>query len=253
MRPYTPPVPDKPSAFGPALKTHIMDEQPKIPTPSPVLMREMNYTYTPIVAFVIVGILALVLWTKRLGPTTLLAEAETIDTVVSSPQPGVLAEASKDIRIFSKVASGQIVTRVVGADPKNPIPITAPIEGVITKIHRYPGDTNAVVAAGEPIMTITAPRPDRLIAFLRQPLTFDPQPGMKVRIRPRARSTKSFDATIDKVSPQLAPIRGSLLPPGQTRVELGLPIIIEKLPAELQLYAGEIVDLTVYPGEVAAK
>jgi len=83
-----------------------MDEQPKIPTPSQVLMRELNYTYTPIVAFVIVGILALVLWAKRLGPTTLLAEAETIDTVVSSPQPGVLAEASKDIRIFSKVASG---------------------------------------------------------------------------------------------------------------------------------------------------
>lgn len=229
-----------------------MDEQPKIPTPSPVLLRELNYTYTPIVAFVIVAIIALVLWTKRLGPTTLLGEAETIDAIVSSPQPGVLAEASKDIRIFSKVASGQIVTRVVGADPKNPIPLTAPIEGVITKIHRFPGDTNAVVAAGEPIMTITAPRPDRIIAFLRQPLTFDPKPGMKVTIRPRARSRKTFDATIDKVSPQLAPIRGALLPPGQTRVELGLPIIIEKIPAELALYAGEIVDLTIYPGEVSA-
>ncbi len=216
-------------------------------------MRELNYSYTPIVVFVIVAIAAVVLWTKRLGPTTLLAEAETIDAIVSSPQPGVLAESSKDIRIFSKVASGQIVTRVVGADPKNPIPITAPIEGVITKIHRYPGDTNAVVAAGEPIMTITAPRPDRLIAFLRQPMTFDPKPGMKVRIHPRARSSKSFEATIDKVSPQLAPIRASLLPPGQTRVELGLPIIIEKIPSDLQLYAGEIVDLTIYPGEAEAK
>lgn len=229
-----------------------MDEQPKIPTPSPVLLRELNYTYTPIAAFVIVAIIALVLWNKRLGPTTLLGEAETIDAIVSSPQPGVLAEASKDIRIFSKVASGQIVTRVVGADPKNPIPLTAPIEGVITKIHRFPGDTNAVVAAGEPIMTITAPRPDRIIAFLRQPLTFDPKPGMKVVIRPRARSRKTFEATIDKVSPQLAPIRGALLPPGQTRVELGLPIIIEKIPAELALYAGEIVDLTIFPGEVSA-
>lgn len=228
-----------------------MDEQPKIPTPSPVLLRELNYAYTPVVAFVIVAIVALVLWTKRLGPTT-PAEAETIDAIVSSPQPGVLAEASKDIRIFSKVASGQIVTRVVGADPKNPIPLTAPIEGIITKIHRYPGDTNAVVAAGEPIMTITAPRPDRLIAFLRQPLTFDPKPGMKVTIRPRARSQKTYEATIDKVSPQLAPIRGALLPPGQTRVELGLPIIIEKLPAELNLYAGEIVDLTIHPGEISA-
>jgi hypothetical protein len=229
-----------------------MDEQPKIPTPAPVMLRELNYTYTPIAAFVIVAIIALVLWTKRLGPTTLLGEAETIDAIVSSPQPGVLAEASKDIRIFSKVASGQIVTRVVGADPKNPIPLTAPIEGVITKIHRFPGDTNAVVAAGEPIMTVTAPRPDRIIAFLRQPLTFDPKPGMKVVIRPRARSRKTFDATIDKVSPQLAPIRGALLPPGQTRVELGLPIIIEKIPAELALYAGEIVDLTIYPGDVSA-
>lgn len=229
-----------------------MDEQPKIPTPSPVLLRELNYAYTPIAAFVIIAIIALVLWNKRLGPTTLLGEAETIDAVVSSPQPGVLAEANKDIRIFSKVASGQIVTRVVGADPKNPIPLIAPIEGVITKIHRYPGDTNAVVAAGEPIMTITAPRPDRIIAFLRQPLIFDPKPGMKVVIRPRARSRKTFEATIDKVSPQLAPIRGALLPPGQTRVELGLPIIIEKIPAELALYAGEIVDLTIYPGEVSA-
>lgn len=229
-----------------------MDEQPTIPTPAPVMLRELNYTYTPIVAFVIVAIIALVLWTKRLGPTTLLGEAETIDAVVSSPQPGVLAEASKDIRIFSKVASGQIVTRVVGADPKNPIPLTAPIEGVITKIHRFPGDTNAVVAAGEPIMTITAPRPDRIIAFLRQPLTFDPKPGMKVIIRPRARSRRTYEATIDKVSPQLAPIRAPLLPPGQTRVELGLPIIIEKIPAELALYAGEIVDLTIYPGDVSA-
>ena len=39
-----------------------MDEQPKIPTPAPVLLRELNYTYTPIVAFVIVAIIALVLW-----------------------------------------------------------------------------------------------------------------------------------------------------------------------------------------------
>jgi len=216
------------------------------------MLRELNYTYTPIVAFVIIAIIALALWNKRLGPTTLLGEAETIDAVVSSPQPGVLAEASKDIRIFSKVASGQIITRVVGADPKNPIALTAPIEGVITKIHRFPGDTNAVVAAGEPIMTVTAPRPDRIIAFLRQPLTFDPKPGMKVVIRPRARSRKTFDAMIDKVSPQLAPIRGALLPPGQTRIELGLPIIIEKIPAELALYAGEIVDLTIYPDDISA-
>ena len=215
-------------------------------------MRELNYAYTPIAVFVVIAIIALVLWNKRLGPTTLLGEAETIDAIVSSPQPGVLAEASKDIRIFSKVASGQIVTRVVGADPKNPIPLTAPLEGVITKIHRFPGDTNAVVAAGEPIMTITAPRPDRIIAFLRQPMTFDPKPGMKVVIRPRARTRKTFEATIDKVSPQLASIRSSLLPPGQTRVELGLPIIIEKIPAELALYAGEIVDITIYPGEVSA-
>jgi hypothetical protein len=227
-----------------------MDEQPKIPTPAPVMLRELNYTYTPIAAFVIVAIIALVLWTKRLGPTTLLGEAETIDAIVSSPQPGVLAEASKDIRIFSKVASGQIVTRVVGA--VSGMGFFGSIEGVITKIHRFPGDTNAVVAAGEPIMTVTAPRPDRIIAFLRQPLTFDPKPGMKVTIRPRARSRKTYEATIDKVSPQLAPIRAPLLPPGQTRVELGLPIIIEKIPAELALYAGEIVDLTIHPGEVSA-
>ena len=87
-----------------------MDEQPKIPTPSPVLLRELNYTYTPIVAFVIVAIIALVLWTKRLGPTTLLGEAETIDAIVSSPQPGVLAEASKDVNQALKTIAKKDVT-----------------------------------------------------------------------------------------------------------------------------------------------
>jgi hypothetical protein len=83
-------------------------------------------------------------------------------------------------------------------------------------------------------------------------MTFDPTPGMKVLIRPRARSRKTYEATIDKVSPQLAPIRAQLLPPGQHRTEMGLPIIIEKLPSDMHLYAGEIVDLTIYPGEVTA-
>ena len=76
-------------------------------------------------------------------------------------------------------------------------------------------------------MTITAPRPDRLIAFLRQPLTFDPQPGMKVRIRPRARSTKSFDATIDPKRVKLCRMsEGGML--SRTRC-------LEQIPATIEL------------------
>ena len=227
-----------------------MSEQlPPIPTPTSIKIKEFNYTWLPVVAFVVAGLLAMFLWNKRLGPLTLQGEAETIEYHISSQVPGTVAEAPKPIRSFQKVASGEIISRIVGPDPKNPIPLTSPLEGVVTKISKIPGE---IVAAGEPIMTITAPQPDRIIAFLRQPMIVEPKEGMVVEVRPRARIKGVFESRIEKVAPQLAPIRDSLLPVGQTRKELGLPIIIA-MPPNLKLIAGEIVDLTVTPDRTAKK
>ena len=219
------------------------EKLPRIPTPPLIRWREFNISYLPVIMFITVALVAGVLWTTRLGPRTLHGEAETVEAYISSPQPGVVAEAPKRIRTFQDVAAGEIVARVVGADPKNPLQLTSPYAGVVTQIRKFPGET---VAAGEPIMTVTAPEPDRIIAFVRQPMTFEPKPGMRVDVRPRARLKGVYEASILHVSPQLAPIRGSLLPVGQTRVELGLPIIIS-IPPGLKLFPGELVDLNVEP------
>ena len=222
---------------------------PPIPTPTGNRLKELNFAYTPILAFIVVTILALFLWNQRLGPLTLQGEAETIEYHVSSSVPGTVAEAPKPIRSFQKVASGEIVARLVGPDPKNPIALTSPLEGVVTKISKIPGE---IVAAGEPILTISAPQPDRIIGFLRQPMIIEPKEGMVVEVRPRARIKGTFESRIEKIAPQLAPIRGSLLPVGQTRLELGLPIIIA-MPDKLKLYPGEIVDLTIHPDRTMKK
>jgi multidrug efflux pump subunit AcrA (membrane-fusion protein) len=219
------------------------DKLPKIPTPPLVRWREFNINYLPVIMFVAAALVALALWNARLGPKMLHGEAETVDVFISSPQPGVVAEAPKRIRTFQAVAAGEIVSRVVGADPKNPLPLTAPYAGVVTHIRKFPGET---VAAGEPILTITAPEPDRIIAYLRQPMTFEPKEGMRVDVLPRARLKGVYEGSILHVSPNLAPIRSSLLPVGQTRVELGLPIIVS-IPKSLKLFPGEIVDLNVIP------
>jgi len=226
-----------------------MEPQPPIPTPTAVQLREFNYSWTPVIVFFVVLLLAVVLYQRRLGPYYLQGEVETVETSISSAQPGTLAEAPKPVRTLQKVSSGDIISRVVGADPKNPIPITSPIDGVVTSIRKIPGD---IIAAGEPIMTVSSDKPDRIIAFLRQPMVFTPEAGMVVELRPRGRSKKTIESKIAKVGSQLAPIRGSLLQPGQTRTELGLPIIIET-PQGVPLFPGEIVDINIRPEKVRAK
>lgn len=223
-----------------------MDPQPPIPTPIAIKLREFNYLWTPVVVFVIVFMVAVFLFNTRLGPYYLQGEVETVETHISSPQPGVLAEGPKPVRTLQKVGSQEIVARVVAADPKNPLPITAPFEGAITSIRKIPGD---IIAAGEPIMTLSSMNADRIIAFMRQPMIFAPEVGMVVEIRARGRMKKSIESKIAKVGSQLAPIRGALLPPGQSRQELGLPILIDA-PKELPLYPGEIVDINIRPDKV---
>jgi len=228
-----------------------MEPQPPIPTPTAVQLREFNYSWTPVIVFFVVLLLAVVLYQRRLGPYYLQGEVETVETSISSDQPGTLAEAPKPVRTLQKVSARDIISRVVlGTDTKNPpIPITSPIDGVVTSIRKIPGD---IIAAGEPIMTVSSDKPDRIIAFLRQPMVFTPEAGMVVELRPRGRSKKTIESKIAKVGSQLAPIRGSLLQPGQTRTELGLPIIIET-PEGVPLFPGEIVDINIRPEKVRAK
>jgi multidrug resistance efflux pump len=117
------------------------------------------------------------------------------------------------------------------------------MDGVVSAVHRHTGE---VVLPGEPIVTISAIKSDRIIAYLRQPITRQLHSGTRMQIRERAFRKTSTNGTVLAVGGQLEPIPLSLLPARQgganRSVEMGLPIVID-LPSDLGLKPGELVDL----------
>lgn len=126
-----------------------------------------------------------------------------------------------------------------------PQPLIAPIAGVVSLIVRRAGEN---VAPGDPIIRINAARSDRLVGYLRQPLSFEPKAGMKAVVATRTSAREHATTQIIEVGPAMEPISLSLvsamhLPPN-TAPEPGLRIHFA-MPKGLNLRPGEHVDVTV--------
>jgi multidrug resistance efflux pump len=126
-----------------------------------------------------------------------------------------------------------------------PVPLTAPIDGVVSALLRRAGE--AVVPA-DVIVRITSAKSERISGYLRQPLAIDPKPGMTVQVRSRASSRQSATTKIIQVGPALEAIPLSLvagmrLPPNVVP-EPGLRIVLA-MPAGLALRPGEQVDISL--------
>jgi multidrug resistance efflux pump len=123
----------------------------------------------------------------------------------------------------------------------SPVPLIAPIDGVVSLVLRRPGET---ITAGEPVVQITATRPERLVGFLRQPLGIEPQAGMEVEVRTRTPDRRAALAKVVQVGTHLEPISPTLL--GAMRLtdsqELGLRVHVSP-PAGFTLRPGEHVDV----------
>lgn len=128
----------------------------------------------------------------------------------------------------------------------NPTVLLSPIDGFVSIVHRHTGEA---VQPGEPILTISSSRPEKIIAYLRQPLREHPRAGMAVEVRSRSgqRIVARGEITgvggqMEAILPELLPIR----PSGAPTVEYGLPVLVS-VPPELPLIPGEIVDLALIP------
>lgn len=126
----------------------------------------------------------------------------------------------------------------------NPLPLLAPIDGVVTQLFRRSGE---VVSGAEPILQISAVRSERIIGFLRQPLPVEPKPGMEVEVRTRTLQRQVAIARIAQVGLQLEPISPTLLaamrlPITTIPTDFGLRIHVS-VPPELGIRPGEYVDL----------
>ncbi len=123
---------------------------------------------------------------------------------------------------------------------REPLILRAPIGGTVTLIHRRPGET---ILAGEPIVTITSTEGERIVGYLRQPLSFQPKVGMAVRIRRQSEHREETVARILEVGKDFQAILPQLTRPGAQH-EIGLPISVS-MPVDFKLFSGEVVDLKI--------
>jgi multidrug resistance efflux pump len=160
-----------------------------------------------------------------------LTNTTEISTVSSDPLLASIAVQESKLRLTEAELS--------------PIPLKAPMDGIISMIYCRAGEA---VTAGQPIASIATPNPVRIVGYLRSPILNEPKVGMRVQVRTRGPRREEGAATVVEVGAQLEAIPAVLLGPvGLTRAELGLPVDIS-LPANLRIRPGELVDITLASG-----
>lgn len=120
------------------------------------------------------------------------------------------------------------------------VPLCAPMDGVVSALHRRLGEN---VAANEPVLVIASPHASHLVAYLRQPIRARPRVGAAVEIRLRDGSATAHRTELAAVAPLLEPVPPTLrLATSPHLVELGLRLSIP-IPPSVQLRPGEHVEV----------
>ena len=169
-----------------------------------------------------------------------------LDPVLSAMAPN--GDQPADLKIDSALAAAIKVQEAklkLVEQQLQPVPLVAPMSGVVSVALRKVGET---VVAGEPILRITSPRADVLSGYMRQPLPFEPKEGMPVEIRSRSRSRVRAESKIVKVSPAMETMTPTLvsalhLPPTPLP-EPALKVQIQ-IPDQFTVRPGEFVDVVV--------
>jgi len=122
-----------------------------------------------------------------------------------------------------------------------PVPPEFAATGRIVEIYRRPGQA---VRAGEPIMRIANPESMYIVSYVRQPnrVIIEPNTIVGVQVRSVRAKVRNAKTTIDRIGPQIEAVPARQLR-DPVKPEWGLPVRI-KVPQELKLTPGELVDIT---------
>ncbi|HEY4415627.1 MAG TPA: HlyD family efflux transporter periplasmic adaptor subunit [Verrucomicrobiae bacterium] len=128
------------------------------------------------------------------------------------------------------------------AEGTGPVTLVAPMDGVVGLIYHQAGEN---ISEGSVILTIAGTEPERIVAYLRQPVPFDPKVGQQVEVRTRTFQREMSRAHINSVGAQFEPITNvlAMARPGGL-LDFGLPVEIT-LPPGLKIRPGELVDLSM--------
>ncbi len=128
----------------------------------------------------------------------------------------------------------------------SPVTLKAPMDGIITTVFHQSGEA---VMAGQPVVAIATYAPVRIVGYLREPIQTELKAGMNVEVRTRGFRRDSAITKIKEVGTQLENVPSAILGPMKlVSADLGLPVEVE-LPPNLNLRAGELVDLVVQPAK----
>lgn len=159
-----------------------------------------------------------------------LSEMEKTGVVTVNPTDEIIEK-----NIDAKIRRFETLNRCV--------PLLAPIDGAVSVINHRAGEK---VMAGEAVMVIGADHSDRVVAWVRQPVTVIPRVGESVSVRRTVAGQPLTTGTVSQVGGQMEQIAAQLLPPttAQNRVVLGLPLTIN-LPVGAHFTPGEPVAITL--------
>ncbi len=126
---------------------------------------------------------------------------------------------------------------------QKPVVLRSPINGFVSVVNHRSGEK---VPAGQPILVVSAEKSDRIIAWVRQPITTRPQVGDVVEVRRMRLGQRPFEATVVRVGKQLEQINPTAVTLNQTieRAEFGLPLIVQAANT-LDLIPGEALQLRI--------
>ena len=127
----------------------------------------------------------------------------------------------------------------------NAVTLIAPISGEVN----YFRNVHEFVRAGEQLVMINSDRAERVVAYVKQPMTFDPEVGMPMRVTTRNRNRISFDTYVAQMGARVEVITNALayIAPGAI-VDSGLPLILP-VPDNVHIRPGEVVDVELLEGE----
>ncbi len=125
-----------------------------------------------------------------------------------------------------------------------PVVIKAPFDGMVTVVTAFTGQR---LTEGLPLVVISAMTAERIIGYVKQPVTVKPKAGDVVQIRRRAFQREAAASTILEVGAQFEPMPATLIAPDvRAGRDVGLPFVV-KLPAGMNLMPGEAVDVILDP------
>ncbi len=218
-----------------------------IPTPLSRRAKEWAARLLPPTLFAAALLFVVLMWNQRMGPDTLPGEVDSLRVTLAAPAAGTVLEMG--VRDLQMVKAGEILGRVLVGDSKTIVDLRAPFDGRTGLVSVSPGEA---VTAGQSLITLAAPRGDRIICYLRQPLSVKVSTNQVALIRARSLGRHQGQSYVMQVGHELLPIRKTLLPPTHERQELGLPVLIA-LPEGLELLPGELVDVTFKEGTAAPR